>query len=437
MNIYQPNKNELTSIELTQIQRAPEKRKLSTENSTSNILFNTIKDIKEAGVHFSDIATASYDYGLRIINQYGRTKTINDLVDPQYQLLKEKNLIPDFHSKSVSGALDRGENINDIINQDYYTEDAEGFYKYLRDNPEKVTELQQKYPQYGIKSPDQIDQDALNDFNEYNQKFIDSQRDNTVLGTVATFLGIAAGSMNSPEGWASLTIPVGGAYKAGTSLLKTMAVVGASSAAITAGLESVNKPGEVALRETLGEEISPDQALEESALTTAVAGAAGAVLGGLGYGVGAALSKRRTNLWAKQILDAKPEYLSDSEYAQVIDQALDNVVKDQPINLSNVDFIKATQESADQFRADVLNDLERDFTPVDLRNIEVAPKVPGESESLTPEFTTLREQLKGNDLEVAVLDENGKVIEKSAYNVALELEKDAKTFKLLQQCLAG
>ena len=377
--------------------------------------------------------SATRKYQATIGNKSGNEDVLNDQLDTQYSLMQQHKVIPS--NLGVAAIV------------------PSAMEDFIRTNPEYMDMLKKTYPDAGFQNYEDIQKKTIEEFQNVTDQMNAAARNTTSIGLLGELAGGMVGFLQSPKnaavafgaGAAAATAPV-------TGVLGTTAMVGLTELIANIYLETENKPGELAIRRALGEDISNDQALTESVSNVVLATTLAAAVGGAG------------RLLSNHLKKGTPQYTAVKE---AMDHAEDvrQMVGDPPPGVKFKDH-HAQQTKA---YADVMNDtyLKTDTaTPIKyerLSDTTIVREVDGtistrpgrfdaeqkidldnldamiDPKSTASKFDTLYNELSqpGKDIVIDSVDDLGNA---TSYSVKAQLEaikQDKTAYDLVSQCLAG
>ncbi len=362
-----------------------------------------------------------FDYGHLFASNYGREQVLTDIIRDQYWAVRDNNLLP---SNEINNSITDFSSYH--INPEQGKYDA--YIKFIQQNPDKLIELQQQHPELGLKSYTEIQKELLNNFSSLSSNMDKVSQDNSTTGWIGRFIGGAAGFAADPIGFASML--TGGGISG--SILRSFVTMSGKAALGIAGAELINKPGEVLLRNTLGENVTTEQAIFESASTISTQAVFAGGLGILGHGLNKILSKPGLSKVTKdklteaqsivndtnKILSEKPEGVTSVQHDQAVAKAFVDTTSGNNIDLSGI-LPKETKPVVDP-------------TPSNLSNIEKLQ----DPELLTQTFKDIHEQLKVEDQVIETVDDLGNLHRLSAKEAFDSIADDLTAQKEIATCLA-
>ncbi len=368
---------------------------------------------QETGM-FRDIAdrfSSTRAYQSTISNKSGRDDVVDDVVANQVFLLQSNDLLPNDVKASI---FKEG--------GDYSAE----YLNYLRANPDYVNQVKQIHPELGLKSYNEIYDDTIKTFNDISrQQQIDSDK-TTGMGWLGAIAGGVVGFLQDPVN-AAVAVGTGG-FGFGRTVLATAAKTIGIEALANAGLEARNKPGEVLVRESLGEKLSTGDVLAESGINIAASAGLAGLITGLSKGIELHVKGSKERL---QLEDAKEAV-----------QNIKDTIGDVPKGMEPQQYGQAIENA---YKKQIAGDnIDSSAFMPGLKPLEADPIVTKESldalydtKRNASKFDDLYNQFKENDRVTTAKDTLGNEI---SYSFKAELEglKDAEvTQKLLDTCLSG
>lgn len=395
MDIYT---NESTKKRITQEYKDKERRDLETAKRQEEF------DADSSG--FVENTAAAFEEQFTIHSKSGQESVYDKIIQEQDAILKANN-------------IDVSELVLQKIRQS--ANPTEGWSDWMRANPEVYNKIVSDNPDLGLKSAEQIEEQALDEFNKTIAEHEDVSSRSTFMGTVGKLVGVAGGYLRDPAGLASVVAP-GGVVTKGMSILKSFANVAKAEIAAVTGEQLINKPSEVDLRRRLGEDVSTGQAITESA---ALVGGAGIIGGAIGAGIirpivnkfGQPVSKEALSIVedVEHLRNTKPPGMSQKQHEAALDKALDDNFKNKDVDVSE---ITGKLEEPPTSRIDAVAE---EFT----------------DEVRETSFQSTKQKLEVEDVTYEVKDADGQVLETISFRqLAQKAEADDISFKTLAQCLA-
>ena len=391
--------------------------------------------------------TAARQFQATIGNKRGRENVLDDQLSHQYAVMRENNVVPSDLVFKQQTELGKGG----------FHQDMED---YIRENSDHMDELKKQFPNAGFQNYEDIQEKTIQTFADVMNQYEAANRNTTSIGILGEIGGGAVGFMQDPQN-AAVAIGAGVVGAAAGTLgaagtVATMGLIGLTEAVGNIFLEVENKPGEVKVRRALGENLTDDQALEESILNVTMAT-------GLAMGIGGAIKL------LPKLKKGSPEHKALSEAIEDAEDARQMVGEPEP-GVTPKDHYAAV----DKRYAEVINDVETptdtatpikydpktdttivreadgtvntrpgkyDGTELDLEGV-ATKKILEEQADMTlgqKRFEALYQEVSqpGKDVVTKSVDEFGTETQYSLKSELDEIKQDKTAHELVTKCLSG
>lgn len=390
---------------------------------------------------FMDNVFSSFDYFKKVGTEPGRQAVVTDQVNNDLKVLRENNLIPPeledtlFLTETPQLAKAIGGLVNplSLLTSSSEQDTTDAYLDFIRSNPEFISDIKKKNPDIQLKTYQDIQQDTVDEFAAVTNKQNEIAKRSGFMGSVGQFIGAAGAYMSDPIN-AALTLSPAGVATKGVAFLTNFAKVSASTAISIAAQELFNKPGEVVVRNVLGEDVSTSQALTESAITV---GAGATLVGVLGH-IGTLLGRT----------DISPTVRAELEDAQGIVKDTMSLLKDKPyVEVSDIDYERAVGKILQDVAASKEPDISKiipgaaRFTPPTLSgSITDATKAITSStdDAVTKaKFDEIFTSLKTEDKTFDVVDSMGNKSQVSIRSQFEAVQNDRTAYEEISKCLVS
>ena len=269
---------------------------------------------------FTDRFTAARKAAYTVGTEFGRRESFNDLMAQQSKIIEDNKL--DLFIPGSLQKINHGRAVS-----------SPALLEKIKENREKFNQIRAERPDLGLKTVDELEQAQLNDFSNIMQANQRAADNSTMMGYVGSFLGSAAGYIQDPVGAATLFFPAARVTQGMKALtaVREGAKAELKAAAIPIG---VNKPGELAVRQELGEEITPQQVLGEVGVELGAAALLGGAAGGLTAGLRSAIHVDEA---VSHMENAVPPGTTKEQHTENLNKMLNDHADGKDVTINEVD----------------------------------------------------------------------------------------------------